>query len=662
MPAPMNSGSRRATVAALAVLATLVLGACLPNNILPTEIPLPSATRQPGDGPASLSGLVWDDVCVVTENVAGAGCVLAPDGRYRANGLRDFDEPGFGGVLVTLGLGQCPAPAWALTTLTDANGAYTFIGLPQAEYCITVDPRAVQNGAITDGSWIVPDSGAGAAGLSVSVNDGEQKSGVSFGRDRRYVPAPATATEIPTQAATPTGTPAPATATPTPAPATVSPTATTACVDKAEFVSDVTIPDSTTMAAGQSFVKTWRLRNTGACTWTSSYSVVFFDGNRMGGPESAPLPGPVAPNTTLDVSVSLKAPTANGAHTGNWRLRNAAGVTFGVGAKSDQSFWVRIQVGTSATSVPRTSTPSVKTPTRTPTPTATQAILGWRGEYFNNNNLVGSPLLIRDDANLDFNWGSGVPATGLPADNFSVRWTRSVTFGAGTYRFSALADDGVRLFVDNVLVINDWVGGGAGEKTADVPLTAGAHAIKVEYFEFAGDALFKLTWATLTPTFTDWKGEYWTNNALSGSPALTRNDVFVDFAWGAGSPATGIPADNFSARWTRTLTFEAGAWRFTAKADDGIRVSVDGVIIINEWHAADGTVNYNADVVLTAGPHNVLVEYFENAGGALVKLTWAMLPTPTPTATATVTATATATPTATETPTETPTTITPPTP
>jgi len=117
------------------------------------------------------------------------------------------------------------------------------------------------------------------------------------------------------------------------------PTATPGCTDDSDFVSDVTIPDNTNEAAGADFTKTWRLRNSGTCTWTSDYDIVFFDGNIMGGPTSDNLPGSVAPGNTIDLSVDLTAPSSNGTHKGRWQLRNARGVLFG------SIFFVQIVVG-----------------------------------------------------------------------------------------------------------------------------------------------------------------------------------------------------------------------------------------------------------------------------------------------------------------------------
>jgi len=152
-----------------------------------------------------------------------------------------------------------------------------------------------------------------------------------------------TATPLaPTNTPLPTSTPIPPTATPIPIPC-----------DRAQFVSDVTIPDNTSIGAGTTFVKTWRLRNNGSCTWTSGYALVFYNGDAMSGPASAPITnGTIPPGSTIDISVSLVAPTTPGTYKGNWRLRNSGGAVFGIGNNADQSFWVQIK------SVAPTATPS----------------------------------------------------------------------------------------------------------------------------------------------------------------------------------------------------------------------------------------------------------------------------------------------------------------
>ena len=278
----------------------------------------------------------------------------------------------------------------------------------------------------------------------------------------------------------------------------------------------------------------------------------------------------------------------------------------------------------------------------------------WRGAYWANPDLAGDPVLVRNDTNVDFDWGTGAPAGNLPADSFSAQWTRTQNFDMGTYRFHVLVDDGARLYVDEQLIIDDWRDHSLRDDTVDYALTAGAHHIRLDYYERNGGARIKLWWEPVTPTFSDWMGQYWANQTLSSTPALVRNHKAVDFNWADGAPAYGLPADHFSVRWSRWLTFAPGTWRFWLRADDGVRLYVDGNLVIDQWHDSSGGTQYTADLALT-GKHFVAVEYYENGGKAQAQLLYSLLSLP---ATTTPTATRvppTSTPTATRTPTRTPT-------
>lgn len=247
---------------------------------------------------------------------------------------------------------------------------------------------------------------------------------------------------------------------------------------------------------------------------------------------------------------------------------------------------------------------------------------GWRGEYFNNATLSGFPALVRDDAILDFSWEANEsPAAGIPADYFSVRWTRDVQFEAGTVRFHTLTDDGVRLYVDGILVIDEWRVMAPTEHTAEVQLTAGFHNVRMEFFEARGGAVAKLWWSSADSPTSGWRGEYFNNRWLSGSPILVRDDESISANWGFGSPAAVVPGDQFSVRWTRDLVFEAGFYRFTTGTDDGVRLFIDGSLVIDQWHLMASTA-FTEQVYLSGGSHSIRMEYFENTGLASAGLIW----------------------------------------
>lgn len=121
--------------------------------------------------------------------------------------------------------------------------------------------------------------------------------------------------------------------------------------DWAQFIADVTVPDGTNFAPGAAFTKTWRLKNIGTCTWTTSYSLVFSSGSQLGGPSSVKLPNNVLPGQTVDLSISLTAPTTAGHYIGYWKFRNASGVLFGIGSSANSSWWVEINVTGSSSNV-----------------------------------------------------------------------------------------------------------------------------------------------------------------------------------------------------------------------------------------------------------------------------------------------------------------------
>lgn len=140
----------------------------------------------------------------------------------------------------------------------------------------------------------------------------------------------------------PGGTSSPAS---TAVPATAGPTSAASACDRAEFVEDVTVPDNTQVAPGATFVKTWRLRNAGTCTWNPDYRLVFSSGDALGAPDASTLTTrSVPPGETVDISLTLKAPDQPGSYRGEWKMSNASNAIFGVG-RDAKPFWVQIQVG-----------------------------------------------------------------------------------------------------------------------------------------------------------------------------------------------------------------------------------------------------------------------------------------------------------------------------
>jgi hypothetical protein len=262
----------------------------------------------------------------------------------------------------------------------------------------------------------------------------------------------------------------------------------------------------------------------------------------------------------------------------------------------------------------------------------------WRASYWNNTTLSGDPVLVRDEANLDHNWGTGAPAPGVNVDNFSARWTRYIDVTPGTYQFTVTSDDGIRVWVNDALIINQWIVHPPTTYTADVYLGAGHHLIKVEYFEQTGLAVAKVQWHLKgqTPSTGEWKAEYFNNITLSGAPVLTRNEAAINHTWGTASPQPGIVnPDNFSARWTRSANLPAGHYNFQLTVDDGARLWVNSHLLVDAWKEQSATT-YSGQIYLPGGPVTIELQYYEKGGAAVAQLTWTPGTTPAPPVTGTV--------------------------
>lgn len=118
----------------------------------------------------------------------------------------------------------------------------------------------------------------------------------------------------------------------------------------------------------------------------------------------------------------------------------------------------------------------------------------WRGEYYNNLGLRGEPVLVREDAEIDFDWSKSPPAPNINPDQFAVRWTRMVDLEKARYRFSVTADDGVRLWVNDELLVDDWSDHPAKTLNRDISLPGGPVPVRLEYYENAYDSVIRLAW------------------------------------------------------------------------------------------------------------------------------------------------------------------------
>jgi hypothetical protein len=280
---------------------------------------------------------------------------------------------------------------------------------------------------------------------------------------------------------------------------------------------------------------------------------------------------------------------------------------------------------------------------------------GLLGKYFKGMELAGAPALQRVDAQVNFDWGDGSPAEGFPADQFSVRWSGQLQAPAtGKFKLILETDDGVRVWFAGKLVIDDWADRAPAESAAEVALEDGKrYDIIIEYFENGGGASAKLLWSgpsTLKQPIPSFRltpkdlappaeldvtklpadarglvGHYFKGREFAGKPAL-RLDKEIAFDWGEGAPGVrGVGADDFCVRWTGQVKAEkSGTYTFIAEADDGVRLWVNGQKLVDAW-IDQGATEYKGDLKLEAGKnYDVVMEYFENSGFAVAKLSWSV--------------------------------------
>lgn len=334
--------------------------------------------------------------------------------------------------------------------------------------------------------------------------------------------------------------------------------------------------------------------------------------NLRGGPDTGyPILGSLERGQTCDI-------TGRNAENSWWQLK----------CPSALQGWVLGQLvdTTGNTSTVPVITVAPPPPAAAPPPPPTY--YGWKMSFWHNRELAGQPATISDVPDINLDWGGGPPER---PDLFSTRFERMINFNPGSYRFVARADDGVRVFIDNQLIIDQWhTSAGAVDYTADRAMY-GNQAVRVEHYEDSGLANVHFSFSPLGNTINgggsgEWEANYYNNPDLANIPALVRREPSrsypLDVDWGNGSPAPGvINDDNWSARWRGRFFFEAGDYVFQARSDDGVRVYIDGIRLIDAWY--DGYKEpSNQFLAIGRGDHEITVEYYERGGAAFERVWW----------------------------------------
>ncbi len=273
--------------------------------------------------------------------------------------------------------------------------------------------------------------------------------------------------------------------------------------------------------------------------------------------------------------------------------------------------------------------------------TSGAAASGLTAEYFDDTNLTNLRL-TRQDPTVDFSWGSGSPDPVIPSDYFSVRWTGKVEPRySEPYTFYTVSNNGVRLWVNGQLVIDNWNSHNTTEDSATINLVAGQkYDIKMEYFENAYTATAQLFWSSarqakeiipetaLTPIDSaseaggGLSAEYFDDKNLTNL-VLSRLDPTVDFSWKKSSPDPTLPSNHFSVRWTGTVEpLFSDTYTFYTISDDGVRLWVNGELLIDNWTNHSPTED-TGTITLTPGQkYDIMMEYYERRGEATARLLW----------------------------------------
>ena len=250
----------------------------------------------------------------------------------------------------------------------------------------------------------------------------------------------------------------------------------------------------------------------------------------------------------------------------------------------------------------------------------------WNYEGWSSPLMPTTQPVINEFADtINNNWGQNVPRAGINQDKFIARWSKEIELTAGTYKFESLSDDGIRVYLNGDTIIDQWNDHGAKAYGAELNLPEGTYSLIIEYYENGWDAVaifdyYKVI-ASGPPPEGIYRAEYW-NTPVATIPARTADYIEeipqINFNWGQGRPASGIGEDRFAVRLASIQTFEPANYLIKSTTDDGVRVFVDGELVIDNWTDHGATVDTVTRVL--SGEHEIIMEYYENGWDAVAKL------------------------------------------
>jgi GH43 family beta-xylosidase len=256
---------------------------------------------------------------------------------------------------------------------------------------------------------------------------------------------------------------------------------------------------------------------------------------------------------------------------------------------------------------------------------------GLTGQYFHNMDFTG--LAAERTEAVDFNWGNSSPAPGVDPDTYSVRWSGQIEAQfTEIYTFYTTSNQGVRLWVDGKLLIDNWEPHETVVDQATINLSAGQkYDIRLEYFEQFGTAQIKLEWSSASQSrqvvpaaqlYTSPAGLLGNYSDTFGGSGV-RVDSVVDFNWGTGRPHPTVAVDQVSVEWTGQIRVDhSEEYTFSIQSDEGARLWIGGELVIDDWTAHTVHVATGAKLLEAGKWYDIRMEYFDKTGQAEVDLQW----------------------------------------
>ncbi|KKR01165.1 MAG: PA14 domain protein [Candidatus Woesebacteria bacterium GW2011_GWB1_39_12] len=282
---------------------------------------------------------------------------------------------------------------------------------------------------------------------------------------------------------------------------------------------------------------------------------------------------------------------------------------------------------------PWNDNPPQPTPTPPPSPLANR-VVGLRGLYYNSIDIGTNYSFARIDPQIQFDWGSGSPNySSLGNDTYSIFWAGDLKVASGgTYTFYTVSDDGVKLWINNQLIIDNWTNHAPTTNSASINLIPGENKVKLQYYESSGGAIIRLNWSgpgittqaipSSNLSYCPFLAEYFNEEGFR-SLIKTQIDNQIQFDWGTGFPVSGVDPDSFSVRWTGVVKPpQDGDYTFTTTSDDGVRLFINDQLLIDNWTLHVSTTDTESIHLNANQDYYIRLEYFDRSGGATMRLSW----------------------------------------